>query len=250
MIAKEKEPEQKEWFDPTDKPAANDHRVVLAKTIAEQIKYLEKSGSIPDETGGFRNVRHGDFLILVQRRSVLFHEIIRACKSLGLPIAGADRLKIGAELAVKDLTALLSFLVTPVDDLSLAAVLRSPLFGLSEADLFDLAHHRHEPNLWPALTRRRDEFPEIHETLSALRNQVDFLSPYDLLEKILTRHDGRRKLLARLGDEAEDGIDAMLTQAIEYERSETPSLTGFLTWLEVDAVEIKRQPDSAGDRIR
>jgi ATP-dependent exoDNAse (exonuclease V) beta subunit len=43
---------------------------------------------------------------------------------------------------VKDLTALLSFLATPEDDLSLAAALRSPLFGWSEAALFDLAHRR------------------------------------------------------------------------------------------------------------
>ena len=46
-----------------------------------------------------------------------------------LPIAGADRLKVGAELAVKDIAALLSFLATPEDSLSLAAALKSPLFG-------------------------------------------------------------------------------------------------------------------------
>ena len=200
------------------------------------------TGSIPDESGNFRRIDFGDFLILVQRRSVLFHEIIRACKSRGLPIAGADRLKIGAELAVKDLTALLSFLVTPTDDLSLAAALRSPILGLDEAALYDLAHHRHEPNLWPALQRRKSEFPETYSCLYSLRNEVDFRGPFELLERILTRTDGRRRLLARLGDEAEDGINAMLSQAIEYERSQTPSLTGFLTWLQVDEVEIKRQP--------
>jgi hypothetical protein len=75
---------------------------------------------------GFRPLRYGDFLILVQRRSALFHEVIRACKAAGLPIAGADRMQLGAELAVKDLSALMAFLATPEDDLSLAAALRSP----------------------------------------------------------------------------------------------------------------------------
>ena len=89
-------------------------------------------------------------LILVQRRSALFAEIIRACKAAGLPIAGADRLKLGAELAVKDLAALLAFLATPEDDLSLAAVLRSPLFGWTEAELFRLAQGR-SGYLWAAL---------------------------------------------------------------------------------------------------
>jgi ATP-dependent helicase/nuclease subunit A len=33
-------------------------------------------------------VRAGDFLILVRRRSALFHEVIRACKAAGLPSPG------------------------------------------------------------------------------------------------------------------------------------------------------------------
>ena len=86
--------------------------------------------------------------------------------------------------------------------------------------------------------------------LDDLRDQADFLRPYDLIERILTRHDGRRRLLARLGAEAEDGIDALLSQALAYERTAVPSLTGFLAWLETDDLEIKRQTDSAGDLIR
>ncbi|MEJ2036513.1 MAG: 3'-5' exonuclease, partial [Maritimibacter sp.] len=86
--------------------------------------------------------------------------------------------------------------------------------------------------------------------LGDLRDEADYLRPYDLIDRILTRHDGRRKLIARLGSEAEDGIDALLAQALAYERMDVPSLTGFLTWLAVDDVEIKRQMDSASDQIR
>jgi ATP-dependent helicase/nuclease subunit A len=88
------------------------------------------------------------------------------------------------------------------------------------------------------------------EVLTDLRDEADFLRPYDLIDRILTRHGGRRRLIARLGPEAEDGIDALLTQALTYERMEVPSLTGFLTWLAADDVEIKRQMDNAGDQIR
>ena len=75
-------------------------------------------------------------MILVQRRSAIFDQIIQACKSARLPVAGSDRLKIGAELAVRDLLALLSFLTLPEDDLSLASALRSPLFGWSDRVAF------------------------------------------------------------------------------------------------------------------
>ena len=86
--------------------------------------------------------------------------------------------------------------------------------------------------------------------LTDLQNAADFMRPYDLIERILTRHDGRQKLLARLGTEAEDGINALLSQALAYEKTEIPSLTGFLIWMETDDLEIKRQMDAAGDRIR
>ncbi len=243
-------PEDKQWFDPTDMLAANDPTVTLAEKIAAHIEDAVKTGSIPGENGEFRPIRFDDFLILVQRRSPLFHEIVRACKARGLPMAGADRLRIGAEMAVRDLTALLSFLVLPEDSLSLAAALRSPLFGLSESDLFDIAHPRPEADLWPALRRHEKHFAETVRTLEDLRAQVDYLKPYDLLERILTRHGGRERLLARLGPEAEDGIDALLSQALLYEQGETPSVTGFVLWSAAADTEIKREADTSGGRIR
>ncbi|WP_341232818.1 double-strand break repair helicase AddA [uncultured Sulfitobacter sp.] len=255
LVEKSEEPDDREWSDPVDQQSDHHHTVVLADKIAAQIKTLtDGEHYIPvdaDTPGGFerRRIRAGDFLILVQRRSALFSEIIRACKTAGLPIAGADRLKVGAELAVKDLAALLSFLATPEDSLSLATALKSPLFGWTEQMLFKLSHYRTEDHLWQAL-RDNPDYPETVEILRDLRDKVDFLRPYDLIERILTRHEGRRKLLARLGPEAEDGINAMLAQALSYERGAIPSLTGFLVWMQTDDLEIKRQIDNASDQIR
>ena len=237
------------WDDPVDLVSETHHTAQLANRIAAEIHAMIASGTaIMDENGTARAIHAGDFLILVQRRSALFTEIIRACKQQGLPIAGADRLKLGGELAVKDLAALLSFLATPEDDLSLAAVLRSPLCGWTEDELFRLAHGR-KGYLWEVLR----DYPADSDTLrmlNDLRNQADFLRPFDLLERALTRHHGRERLLARLGDEAEDGIDELLSQALGYEQTEVPSLTGFLIWMETDEVTIKRQMDGAGDKIR
>uniref|UniRef100_A4WWS3 DNA 3'-5' helicase n=2 Tax=Cereibacter TaxID=1653176 RepID=A4WWS3_CERS5 len=243
------EPEPENWFDPVDLVSDEHHAARLARQVAARIRAMIEEGVQIPQPGGFRPVAAGDFLILVQRRSDIFGEIIRACKEARLPIAGADRLKLGAELAVRDLSALLAFLATPEDDLSLAAVLRSPLFGWSEAELFDLAHGR-EGYLWRRLREREATHPETVAILRDLRDQADFLRPFDLIERALTRHDGRRRLLARLGEEAEDGIDELLSQALAYERTDVPSLTGFLTWLQTDEVEVKRQMEAAGGRIR
>jgi ATP-dependent helicase/nuclease subunit A len=256
VVAKVDENADRVWTDPVDRQSEQHHNVILAERIAASIKdMIDNGATIPVDgakPGIFqkRRVRAGDFLILVQRRSDLFAEIIRACKAAELPIAGSDRLKVGAELAVKDLAALLNFLVTPEDSLALATALKSPLFGWTEQDLFDLAHRRDGPHLWRALRDRRDEFPGTMAIINDLRDQTDFLRPFDLIERILTRHQGRQKLLGRLGSEAEDGIDALLSQALAYERSDIPSLTGFLIWMETDDLDVKRQMGSAGDLIR
>ena len=245
-----KKPEEPPWHHPVDRIADSDPFVILAEKIAAKIEELLKEGTIPGKDGVPQRVRAGDILILVQRRSDLFDQIISACKKRGLPMAGADRLRIDAVLAVRDLRALLSFLALPEDDLSLATALRSPLFGLSESDLYRLAQGRGDRFLWAALRESEDEFPDVVRTLRYLRNQADFLRPYELIEMILTRFGGRKSLVARLGPEAEDGIDELLTQALKYEQKRVPTLTGFVSEAMSDDIEVKRQGDTSGELIR
>ena len=242
-----------EWENPVDLVTDQHHSVQLGADIAARIKQMIDSGQqIPIKGSNppqLRPVHAGDFLILVQRRSTIFAQIIRACKNLGLSIAGADRLKLGGELAVKDLAALLAFLATPEDSLSLAVILRSPLFGWTEAQLYTLAQGR-DGYLWQALRANAAAYPDTLAILNDLRDQTDYLRPFDLIERALTRHHGRKNLLARLGPEAEDGIDELLSQALAYERNDVPSLTGFLGWLQTDDVDVKRQMESEGRKIR
>ncbi|WP_068116157.1 double-strand break repair helicase AddA [Tropicimonas marinistellae] len=242
------------WYDPVDQVSEAHHTVRLARRVARQVRDMVGSGFLWEEiAGGFRErpVTEGDVLILVQSRGPLFHEIIRSCKSEGLEVAGADVLKLGEELAVRDIRATLAFLDTPEDDLSLAAALRSPLFGWSEAALYDLATERGpQEYLWQALRRRQEEFAETHAVLRDLRDQADYLRPYDLIERLLIRHDGRRKLVARLGEEASDGIDSLLAQALDLEQSGPLSLTGFVAHMEGAEVKVKRRAEGRGSKIR
>ncbi len=253
-LPKTEAPEKTDWFDPVDILPPEHEIVLLARKIAQEIRRIIDAGTQCEVRAGsgtiLRPLHEGDFMVLVQRRSDLFEEIIHACKQAGLAIAGADRLKLGGELAVRDLRALLSFLTTPEDDLSLAAALRSPLFGWSEAELHALAQPRAKgATLWEAL-RNREDHADTLAMLRDLRDHADFLRPYELVERVLTRHDGRRRLLARLGPEAEDGIDELLSQALAYERTDVPSLTGFLVWFESDEIVVKRRLDSESRAIR
>jgi len=237
-----------DWHVPEDRTAAEGAEVMLARQIAAEIRAMIDRGERITDKGELRAVHEGDFLILVRRRKGLFSELIRACKTQRLNIAGADRLTLTEELAVKDILALLAFLDTPEDDLSLAAALRSPLFGLSEDALFRLAQGR-KGFLWEVL-RHAEGFAETRAVLEDLRDQAEFLRPFELIDRILTRHRGRHRLLSRLGEEAADGIDELLAQALAYEQVDVPGLTGFLVWMASGEVEAKRQAESEGHRIR
>lgn len=247
---------QPTWSDAKEYTHPRPPAKVLAEQVATFIHGLTHRGeTIPITTGDGtiqrRTIRPEDVLILVQRRSELFTEIIAACKAKALPIAGKDRLKVAAELAVKDLMALLRFLATPADDLSLAEALKSPIFGWSEQQLFSLAHHRPPGcSLGKALQNQAAHHPDTVAILEDLRNKTDYLRPYELLERILTRHGSRQRLMGRLGPEAEDGIDALLGQALTYETADIPSLTGFVAWATTDAFEVKRQLSEACDMVR
>ncbi len=243
----EPDDEGREWFDPVDRPAVNDAEVVLANQVADAIERMIADRMPVGHGDRRRAVRPGDILILLQRRKTLFHHIVHACKARGLDLAGADRLKLSGDMAVKDLIAALTWAATPEDDLSLAAVLRSPLGDTDEAGLFALAHGR-KGRLWDAL-RDAGTDPAAEAMLADLLRISDILRPYEMLQRLLIRHDGRRRLLARLGAESAEAIDALLAQALAYEQLQTPSLTGFLGWLASADVDVKRQAGAGSIRV-
>ncbi|MDJ1009435.1 MAG: double-strand break repair helicase AddA [Paracoccaceae bacterium] len=238
------------WYDPVDRVQESHPQARLARRIAAEIARWVRTETIPARNGAFRPVTESDVLILVQGRNALFHQIIRACKTEGLTVAGADRMRIQSELAARDIMAVLAFLVLPEDDLSLAAALRSPLFGWSEKDLYRLAQPRGGAYLWEALRAQAQERSATLDILGDLRRQSDFQRPFEIIERLLTRHGGRARLVARLGREAEEGIDALLGEAMRYEQQEPPSLTGFLAWQARQSTEIKRQAAGAEAGIR
>ncbi|QHQ35992.1 double-strand break repair helicase AddA [Algicella marina] len=238
--------EEPPWDDPVDMPPKDDPAIQLAARIADWAQDLLAAGHrLP---GGDRPIQPRDILILVRSRGTIFHAVNAALQRAGVPVSGADRVQLTKSLAVRDLLSLLRFLATEADDLALAEYLRSPLGGLSEAQLYRLAQPR-DGSLWAAL-RAAPDHADVAARLTSLRNQADFLRPYELLQRALASQSGRAQLTARLGAEAEDAIDALLDLALQYDTVEAPTLTGFLAWVEATDAEVKRQLDSRSNQIR
>ncbi|TMJ19336.1 MAG: double-strand break repair helicase AddA [Alphaproteobacteria bacterium] len=191
-----------------------------------------------------RPLRPEDILILVRRRGELAALIVARLHAEGVPVAGVDRLLLSAPLAVQDLLAAARFAAQPLDDLNLAGLLVSPLIGWSQDQLFEAAFGREGP-LWPHIRGRAPE--GLHEILA----MADYATPHGFFETILSGPlDGRRKLLRRLGAEARDPIEELLSSALEFESSQGASLQAFLDWFVRGDVEIVRDPSAPLDAVR
>lgn len=200
-----------------------------------------------------RPLRAEDILILVRRRGDLASLVVARLHAEGVPVAGVDRLLLSAPLAVQDLLAAARFAVQPLDDLNLAALLVSPLFGWSQDDLFAAAFDR-KGHLWQQLRTVAIQVPKLAETLEELQAilaMADYATPHQFFETILSGEmDGRRKLLLRLGAEARDPIEELLASALEFETTSSPSLQRFLDWFARGDVEIVRDPSAPLDAVR
>ena len=241
--------QNKDPYLPVDAPEPEGPVVVLAKRIAGQIReWLDGPQMLP---GRDRPISPGDIMILLPRREPFGGEVIRQLKLRQSPVAGADRIILTEQIAVMDLMALGRFVLQRDDDLTLAALLRSPLCGLSEEELFELCHKRHG-TVWQALAARKDEldFAAAHIFLSEMLGRADYAPPFEFYSHALVARGKKRELIARLGPESQDAIEEFLSLALAHERGATPSLEGFLDWVARGNTEVKRDIERGRDAVR
>ncbi|MFO0993927.1 MAG: double-strand break repair helicase AddA [Hyphomicrobiales bacterium] len=240
------------WRAPVDTAPENHPRRKLAIKIARRVASWIGRRWLASQN---RTVRPGDILVLVQRRNPFFDAVIRELRQHGVPVAGADRLQLGAHIAIRDVLALAQFTLLPEDDYTLACVLKSPLVSrddgapIDDADLFTLAHGRGTASLWQRLLVSDDpRFSAALRYLESWRAGTGGLSPFAFFSRLLV--ESRAALLKRLGLEANDPLDALLDIALEFERDHAPTLSAFLAWFAGADIEIKRDMDQGGGEVR
>ncbi len=254
------------WEPPTARRGATPARTRLARLIARRIHDWTRATLAPGELGPGheawldskrRRLRPGDILVLVRRRNAFVEELVRELKHLEVPVAGVDRMVLRDQLAVMDLVALGRFLLLPEDDLTLASVLKGPLIGFDEDQLYAVAHGRGRTSLWQSLGAHAARDPHCRAArarLSDLLARADFVPPHELFAQILTDDwggaSGRARLLARLGPDANDPIEEFVSLALAFEQEHAPSLEGFLHWVEVGAQVVKRDMEMGQDAVR
>jgi len=169
----------------------------------------------------------------------------------GVAVAGADRLKLKEAVAIKDMLSLAKFVLLPSDDLSLAEVLKSPVFGYSEEDLFEISYGR-DVSLWSALKSKRVETTKVLSEIITISHKF---APYEFFARVLDMTDMTgesflRKIYRRLGLEAKDALEAFLARALAHQRQGAPSLQKFVHNFSQDDQELKRQMDEGKGQVR
>ncbi|MCR4265703.1 double-strand break repair helicase AddA, partial [Nitratireductor sp. ZSWI3] len=253
-IAPEVVEEPDDWTEAIDHASAP--AVRLAETIAATVEGWIRNGEIIEGTG--KRLTAGDVLVLVRKRDRFVHALSRSLKNRHIDVAGADRLRLTAHIAVQDLIALGRFLLQPHDDLSLAAVLKSPLFGMDEERLFRLAWKRGAATpLFDAMRAQALADPALAAmvaTLQGWQNEAAFKPAFEFYASLLSgsrdREGARRLFVARLGHEANDILDEFQSFALAGERAGLNGLEALLSALDGQAPEIKREMDQTRDELR
>ncbi|HKD48561.1 MAG TPA: double-strand break repair helicase AddA [Rhizomicrobium sp.] len=241
--------QNKDPYLPVDAPEPEGPVVVLARRIAAQIcEWLDACETLP---GHEKPISPGDIMILLPRREPFGGEVIRQLKLRHVPVAGADRIVLTEQIGVMDLMALGRFVLQRDDDLTVAAMLRSPLCGITEEELFTLCHKR-PGTVWQALSEHMHElnFAAAHAFLTEMLGRADYAPPFEFFSHALIARGKKRELAARLGPESQDAIEEFLSLALAYERGATPSLEGFLDWVARGNTEVKRDMEKGRDEVR
>ena len=240
------------WRAPFDGVPLTSAEVKLSKRIQSEIGRLVAGGTMTGRLGNRRRLTYGDVLVLVRRRGNLFDAVIQALKHAGIPVAGADRLKLTEHIAIIDLMNLADALLLPQDDLALAVALKSPLFNLTEDELFTLAWNR-KGSLRDALTAHAAESGKFRDALDRLaecERRFRTETPFAFYAWLLGGDQGRARILRRLGHEANDALDEFLELAMSYEKKAPASLQGFMAWLRAADTEVKRDMEISRDEVR
>jgi ATP-dependent helicase/nuclease subunit A len=225
-----------------------------ARTIAEKITALIEQQTPIEEDGKQRPAHYGDVMLLLRNRThIASYE--HALQAAGIPYQGSEPGTLLESIEIQDMLALLDTLIAPYNNLSLARVLRCPLFACSEEDLACLADKvRRKPQNWfTCLTEGDDNFSKnlklAREMLLRWHEQAGQVPVHDLLDRIYSEADVlsrfKQAFPAHLQGRVTANLLRFLELALEIDSGRYPSLSQFRARLAALRKQEKDGPDPA-----
>lgn len=214
----------------------------LAQAIVKKIEILNTQG-----------ITFGDILILYRTRknNITLEYIVKLLKDKNIPVLGIDKINLKNNIAVADLIALAKFLSQTKDSFSLCCVLKSPMFNLSDDDIFNIIHFDSTKDAFFNLSTTH---PQIYTTLLDWLNMVDYKSIFDLFFHILYKEDSNgeqniTKFISRLGFDVIDPLSEFINLIFIFKQKQDDNLQSFIKFLENYDSEISREVSNNKDSV-
>ena len=113
-----------------------DKKTLEAKIVAEEIKHLMKTQPVTDKAAGeLRAARYSDIVILLRSLSGWADSLVEVLNGNGIPAHTVSSTGYFSTVEVQTVLSMLRLLDNPRQDIPMAAVLRSPMAGLTDEEL-------------------------------------------------------------------------------------------------------------------
>lgn len=249
-----------------------DKKTLEAKIVAEEIKHLMKTQPVTDKAAGtLRAAHYSDIVILLRSLSGWEDSLVEVLNENGIPAHTVSSTGYFSTVEVQTVLSMLRLLDNPRQDIPMAAVLRSPMAGLTDEELavlrledgsvpfheavLELAEGLYEEDGQKEISdseadrkqgRNADEKTENHIEITAHRKLLKFYKKYKQLRQlvpdtpihelieIILRETGYGHYVAAMpaGNRRTANLNMLLEKAAAYEKTSYKGLFHFVRYID------------------
>ena len=249
-----------------------DKKTLEAKIVAEEIKHLMKTQQVTDKAAGtLRAAHYSDIVILLRSLSGWADSLVEVLNGNGIPAHTVSSTGYFSTVEVQTVLSMLRLLDNPRQDIPMAAVLRSPMAGLTDEELavlrledgsvpfheavLELAEGLYEEDGQKEISdseadrkqgRNADEKTENHIEITAHRKLLKFYKKYKQLRQlvpdtpihelieIILRETGYGHYVAAMpaGSRRTANLNMLLEKAAAYEKTSYKGLFHFVRYID------------------
>lgn len=249
-----------------------DKKTLEAKIVAEEIKHLMKTQQVTDKAAGtLRAAHYSDIVILLRSLSGWADSLVEVLNGNGIPAHTVSSTGYFSTVEVQTVLSMLRLLDNPRQDIPMAAVLRSPMAGLTDEELavlrledgsvpfheavLELAEGLYEEDGQKEISdseadrkqgRNADEKTENHIEITAHRKLFKFYKKYKQLRQlvpdtpihelieIILRETGYGHYVAAMpaGNRRTANLNMLLEKAAAYEKTSYKGLFHFVRYID------------------
>lgn len=249
-----------------------DKKTLEAKIVAEEIKHLMKTQPVTDKAAGtLRAAHYSDIVILLRSLSGWADSLVEVLNENGIPAHTVSSTGYFSTVEVQTVLSMLRLLDNPRQDIPMAAVLRSPMAGLTDEELavlrledgsvpfheavLELAEGLYEEGGQIEISnseedqkqgRNADEKTENHIETTAHRKLLKFYKKYRQLRQlvpdtpihelieIILRETGYGHYVAAMpaGNRRTANLNMLLEKAAAYEKTSYKGLFHFVRYID------------------